>query len=84
MSFGNDKVVVNMGKLKDDKIKISKLPIPVKFNTLYSEQPSELKDFKYTPNLKRPITIIDPETTEEVKPMLYLDERTNEVKENAN
>ena len=69
-----------MGKLKDDKVKISKLPIPVKFNTLYSEQPSELKDFKYTPNLKRPITIIDPETTEEVKPMLYLDERTNEVK----
>ncbi len=80
LSFGSDKVVVNMGKLKDDKVKISKLPIPVKFNTLYSEQPSELKDFKYTPNLKRPITIIDPETTEEVKPMLYLDERTNEVK----
>lgn len=80
LSFGNDKVVVNMGKLKDDKVKISKLPIPVEFNTLYSEEATEYKDFKYTPNLKRPITIIDPETTEEVKPMLYLDQSTNEVK----
>ena len=69
-----------MGKLKDDKVRISKSPVPVEFNTLYSEQQTEYKDFKYTPNLQRPITIIDPETTEEVKPMLYLDEQTNEVK----
>lgn len=80
LSFANDKVVVNMGRLKDDKVRISKLPVPVKFNTIYNEQPSESKDFKYTPNFKRPITIIDPETTEEVKPMLYIDENTNEVK----
>ena len=31
-------------------------------------------------NLKRPISIIDPETTEEIKPVLYFDEETNEVK----
>ncbi len=80
LSFGENKVVVNMGKLKDDKVKISKLPVPVQFNTLYSETPTEYKNFKYTPNLKRPITIIDPETTEEVKPMVYFDENTNEVK----
>ena len=54
--------------------------MPFKFNTLYSEEKMELKDFKYTPNLKRAITIIDPETTEEVKPVLYYDEETNEVK----
>ena len=29
---------------------------------------------------KRPISIIDPETTEEVKPVLYFDEEANEVK----
>ena len=40
----------------------------------------EYKEFKYTPNFKRPISIIDPETTEEVKPVLYFDEKTNEVK----
>ncbi len=80
LSFADDKVVVNTGKLKDDKVKITKSPVPIKFDTIYSETPTEYKSFKYTPNLKRPITIIDPETTEEVKPMLYLDQKTDEVK----
>lgn len=80
LSFAQDKVVVNMGLLADDKVKISKRPIPIKFNTLYSEEETEYKEFKYTPNLKRPISIIDPVTTEEVKPILYFDQETNEVK----
>ena len=40
----------------------------------------EYKNFRYTPNLRRAITIIDPETTEEVKPMVYFDEEANEVR----
>lgn len=80
LSFGEDKVVVNMGILEDDRVKISKRPIPIKFDTLYSEKEMEYKEFKYTPNLKRPISIIDPETTEEVKPVVYLDKETNEIK----
>ena len=80
LSFGEDKVVVNMGILEDDRVKISKRPIPIKFDTLYSEKEMEYKEFKYTPNLKRPISIIDPETTEEVIPKLYFDEKTNEVR----
>lgn len=80
LSFGKDKVVVNMGVLEDNKVKVSKKPIPVKFQTLHSEEKSEYREFKYTPNLKRPISIIDPETAEEVKPILYFDEKTNEIK----
>ena len=80
LSFGQDKVVVNMGLLTEDRVKIAKRPIPIKFNTLYSEQETEYKEFKYTPDLKRPISIIDPETTEEIKPVLYFDQETNEVK----
>ena len=80
LSFGQDKVVVNMGVLNKDEVKISKKPVPVKFDTLYSEKETEYKEIKYTPNLKRPITIIDPVTTEEVKPVLYYDKETNEVK----
>ena len=80
LSFAKDKVVVNMGLLEGLKIKISKKPIQVKFDSIYSEEEKELKDFQYTPNLKRPICIIDPETTEEIKPTLYFDEKTNEVK----
>lgn len=80
LSFGKDKVVINMGLLENNKVKIAKRPIPIKFDTLYSEQEQEYKEFRYTPDLKRPISIIDPETTEEIKPILYFDEETNEVK----
>lgn len=80
LSFGKEKVVVNMALLDGNKITISKKPMPLKFDTLYSEKESVYKEFKYTPNLKRPISIIDPETTEELKPILYIDEETNEVK----
>ena len=80
LSFGQNRVVVNMGILEENKVKISKKPMPIKFDTLYSEEETEYKEFKYTPNLKRPISIIDPETTEEVKPILYFDKDTNEVR----
>jgi len=80
LSFAKQKVVVNIGILADDRVKISKKPVPIKFDTLYSEEETEYKEFKYTPNLKRQISIIDPETTEEIKPTLYYDEKTNEIK----
>ena len=71
LSFGQDKVVVNSGIMENDKVKI---------DTLYSEKEMEYKNFRYTPDLKRQITIIDPDTAEEVKPILYFDDKTNEVK----
>ena len=80
LSFGKDRVVVNMGILMEDRVRISKKPSSIKFDTLYSEKETVFKEFKYTPNLKRPITIIEPNTTEEVKPVLYFDKETNEVK----
>ena len=82
LSFGKEKVVVNVGYLETNQnlVKISNTPIPMKFKTLYSEEDTEFRDFEYTPNLKRPITIIDPETTEELKPTLYFDKASNEVK----
>ena len=79
LSFAKERVVVNTGILSDDKVKITKNPMPIKFDTLYSEE-TAYKEFDYTLNLKRPISIIDPETTEEIKPVLYFDEKTNEVK----
>ncbi len=80
LSFASDKVVINNGLLLGNEVKITKKPTPFQFNTIYSEEPMEYKEFQYTPNLKRPISIIDPETTEEIKPTLYYDEKTDEVK----
>ena len=80
LSFGKEKVVINNGVLDGDKVIISKKPLPFKFKTLYNNEETEYNEVEYTPNLKRPISIIDPETAEEVKPILYFDEKTNEVK----
>ena len=80
LSFGKDKVVVNVGILEEDRVRISKKPMPMKFKELYSEEAMEYKDFPYTPNLKRPISIIDPTTAEEIRPTLYYDEDSNQVK----
>ena len=35
LSFGKEKVVINMGILDYDVVKISKKPMPIKFQTLY-------------------------------------------------
>ena len=80
LSFAKEKVLVNMGFLDSDIVKLSKKTMPISFKTLYSEKATEYKEFLYTPNMKRPISIIDPETTEEVKPILYFDEEANEVR----
>lgn len=80
LSFGRSKVVINNGIVEQDQVKISKKPMPFKFDTLYTEEEGKYKEFYYTPNLQRPISIIDPETTEEIKPVLFFDEKTNEVK----
>ena len=80
LSFGSDKVVVNVGLLQNDKVSIIKRPMPVNFTTLYNEEEFEYKEVAYTPNLKRTISIIDPETAEEIRPVLYFDSDTNEVK----
>ena len=53
LSFADNRVVVNMGILQDDKLKISKKPMPVKFDTVYSEEDKVFKEFKYTPNLRK-------------------------------
>ena len=80
LSFGKESVVINSGILIDDEVRISKTPTPFKFNTLYSEEEQEFKEFNYTPNMKRDICVIDPETTEELRPRLYFDEKENKVK----
>lgn len=79
-SFGKDKVVINNGVLDGDRVLIEKDPLPFSFKKYYEEEDVEVKDFIYTPTLKRPFTIIDLDTKEEVKPLLYFDEETNEVK----
>lgn len=80
LTFGKERVIVNMGFLDYDVLKISKKIMSMKFSTLYYEEETELMDFEYTKNMQRPIVIIDPDSGEEVKSVLYFDEESGEVK----
>ena len=81
LTFGNETVTVNQGVLKGDEIKFVRKPVPMEFDTIYKEAGNEYyKEYNYTPNMKRQISIVDPDTGEEVKPILFYDSKTNEVK----
>ena len=74
-----------MGTLKNDEVKFSKKPIPMSFDTLYNDTGRDYyKEFNYTPNMKRPISIIDPETGNEVKPVHIMIVQQMKLKENVN
>ena len=80
VTLGDGKARLNMGILRGDKLYVSKNSAKIKYTTLYSEKPTDYDDIKYTPNFKRPISIIDPEIADEVKPTLYYDEEANMVR----
>ena len=64
--------------VKDGREK-EKTPIIIPEPSFYQEM-NQMSCVCYYDSLQRPISIIDPETTEEIKPVLYFDEKTNEVK----
>lgn len=80
VTIGDGKARMNMAVLREGKLFISKDSARIKYTTLYSEKQTNYDDIKYTPNFKRPISIIDPEIADEVKPTLFYDEDTNMVR----
>ena len=80
VTLGDGKARLNMAILKENKLMVSNNTAKIKYTTLYAEQETDYKDIKYTPNFKRPISIIDPEIADEIKPTLYYDEETNMVR----
>lgn len=80
LTINGEKAFLNSAILSEDKLLVSEKPTNIGFRVLYSEETSDYKDFKYTPNFRRPISIIDPEIADEIRPVLYYDEVANMVK----
>lgn len=73
--------VLNAGEYINGKLNVGKKPDSIKYTSLRTTGDSvEYKEFKYSPNFKRPISIVDPEIGDEVKPILYFDTEANDVK----
>ena len=80
LTLANKKAILSTGILDDNGFTSSEVNKSVSFGNIFNADGIEYKEFAYTPNMKRRFTIIDTVTCEEVKPMLYVDELTKEVK----
>lgn len=73
--------VLNAGEYMNGKLNLGKKPESIHYSSLKtSGDETEYKEFKYAPNFKRPISIIDPEIGDEIKPILYFDTEANDVR----
>lgn len=79
-TFVDNKIIVNSGIVDDKKIRVSKKTIPIKTKVFYNEDEDIFSEFIITEDIKRQIAFIDLGTLEEVIPVLYFDEDTNQVK----
>lgn len=73
--------VLNAGDFKDGILRVGKKPGNIRYSAIkLTGDESEYKEFKYSPNFKRPISIIDPIAGDEVKPTVYFDTDANEIR----
>ena len=73
--------ILNAGEFKDGVLKVGVKPAKLKYSSLkLSGDESEYREFNYSPNFKRPITIIDPILGDEVKPIVFFDTNSNSMK----
>lgn len=80
LTLANKKAILSMGVLGKDGFKSGEGSKSVSYGSIFNADGIEYKEFAYTPNMKRRFTIIDTVTCEEVKPVLYADTITNEIK----
>ena len=73
--------ILNGGEFMNGYLAVGKKPGAIKYSSIkISGDESEYREYFYTPNFKRKISIIDPILGDEVKPVVFLDTETNMLK----
>jgi len=80
LTLTNSKAVLSTGELTDKGFKATETNVPLSYGSIYNNEGIEYKEVEYTPNMKRHFSIIDTQTGEEIRPVLYNDEATGKVK----
>lgn len=80
LTLTKTRAILSTGQLTEDGFESRNNAVPLSYGTIYNREGIEYKEFSYTPNMKRPFAIIDTATAEEVKPTLFVDSLTNEVR----
>lgn len=80
LTLTNSKAILSTGELTSNGFNIKESNIPIKYSSILNQEGIEYKEVEYTPNLKRNFAIIDTDSGNEIKPTLYMDEQTGDVK----
>jgi hypothetical protein len=80
LTLTKSKAILSTGEVTEDGFVSRDNAVPLSYGSVFNQEGVEYKEFSYTPNMKRQFAIIDTSTGEEVKPTLYVDSVTNEVK----
>ncbi len=80
LTLTNSKAIISTGELDGNGFVATESNIPLNYGTIYNQEGIEYKEVEYTPSMKRHFSIIDTQNCEEVRPVLYTDEITGEIK----
>ncbi len=80
LTLTDSKAYLTTGILDSNGLRTSDAELPISYGSIYNVEGVEYKEVNYTPDLKRNFTIVDTQTGEEVRPTLYKDNETGEVK----
>ena len=80
LTLTDSKAYLSTGILDYNGLRTSDSQLPLTYGSIYNVEGVEYKEVNYTPDLKRNFSIVDTQTGEEVRPTLYKDNETGEVK----
>lgn len=80
LTLTNSKAILSTGELSTSGFKATESNVPLSYGSIYNNEGVEYKEVEYTPNMKRHFSIIDTQTGEEIRPVLYNDEASGKVK----
>lgn len=80
VTLTNNKAIISTGELTKDGFISKDNGFKLSYGSIFNQDGISYKEFVYTPSMKRRFSIIDTSTGEEVKPTLYIDEDTKEIK----
>ena len=80
LTLTKSKAILSTAMLDGNGLTPTEDKLPLSYGSLYDDSNIQYKDFIYTQNLKRRFAIIDTMSCEEVKPTLYRDDITGEIK----
>ncbi|MCX8075200.1 MAG: hypothetical protein N2749_06430 [Clostridia bacterium] len=80
LTLTKSKAILSTGELTKNGFTAVERNIPLSYGTIYNQEGVEYKEISYTPDFKRHFSIIDTQSGEEIKPRLYVDDKTNAIK----